>query len=72
MNLTVKTAEELSPVTERNLARLVEGTAHMRQWIVVGERDSPAFKMQAWHFLLVSMSRLKSNFYLNLEEILLK
>ena len=51
MNLTMKTAEELSPMTERNLARLVEGAVHVKQWVVVGEQDSPAFKLQAWQNL---------------------
>jgi len=47
MNLSPSSAEELSPATERNLARLRHAGQGVRHWLVVGEHDSPAFKLQA-------------------------
>ena len=47
MNLSPSSAEELSPTTERNLARLRQAGQGVRHWLVVGEYDSPAFKLQA-------------------------
>ena len=47
MKLTTTTAEVLSPASKANLAKLAAVARHVKHWVVVGEHDSPAFKLQA-------------------------
>ena len=57
MNLNSTTAEQLSPLAESNLARLVTAGSHVRQLVVVGEHDSPAFKQQARQYTEMMRAR---------------